>query len=63
MHKVKLSTRSKSSKGDEGSTDGDTPLTEAKEADKVSDGGDHLLVRIGREEERISFGNIASVHE
>ena len=32
-------------------------------ADKVSDGGDHLLVRMGREEERISFSNIASVHE
>lgn len=32
-------------------------------ADKVSDGGDHLLVRIGRDEERIAFSHIASVHE
>ena len=32
-------------------------------ADKVSDGGDHLIVRIGRDEERIFFSNIASVEE
>jgi hypothetical protein len=32
-------------------------------ADKVSDGGDHLLVRIGREEERIPLIHVESVHE
>src|SRR5688500_11435116 len=32
-------------------------------ADKVSDGGDHLLIRFGREEERIAFGQIERVHE
>jgi hypothetical protein len=38
-------------------------MTAGDFADKVSDGGDHLLVRIGKEEERILFSHIESVEQ